>query len=124
LIITLWSLVPPSTVCAAGPQTSSDEFDPAFHLVGDAVAKHEVPGAVALVARGGKIIRYEAYGLRDIENQLPFTNSGQRDLPAFWKSRLSDIDATIKELKKGKVRRNFNWLNSRFPRNREPETVP
>src|SRR4030095_7066019 len=31
-------------------------------------------------------------------------NPGQSNLPLFWKSRLSDIDATIKELNKGKVR--------------------
>jgi CubicO group peptidase (beta-lactamase class C family) len=73
--MTLWGLAHSSIAFAASPQTSSVEFDPAFRLVRDAVAKHEVPGAVALVARGGKIIRQEAYGLRDIENQLPFTTN-------------------------------------------------
>jgi CubicO group peptidase (beta-lactamase class C family) len=75
LLVTLWSLVTAFTVPAAGPHTSSDEFDPAFRLVRDAVEKNEVPGAAALVARGGKIVRHEAYGLRDIENRLPFTTN-------------------------------------------------
>src|SRR6266540_1747231 len=49
-----------------------DSLDSAFRLVREAVEKGEVPGAVALVARGGTTLRHEAYGLRDIENQLPF----------------------------------------------------
>src|SRR5204862_4653457 len=53
----------------------ADPLDPAFRLVREAVEKEEVPGAIALVARGGTILRHEAYGLRDIENQLPFTTN-------------------------------------------------
>ena len=58
--------------CAAEHQ---DSLDSAFRLVREAVEKDEVPGAIALVARGGTILRHEAYGLRDIENQLPFTTN-------------------------------------------------
>jgi CubicO group peptidase (beta-lactamase class C family) len=47
-------------------------LDQAFGLIREAVEKGEVPGAIALVARRGKILRQEACGLRDIENQLPF----------------------------------------------------
>ena len=54
---------------------ASDSLDSAFRLVREAVEKDEVPGAIALVARGGTILRHEAYGLRDIENQLPFTTN-------------------------------------------------
>jgi CubicO group peptidase (beta-lactamase class C family) len=50
-------------------------LDPAFRLVREAVEKDEVPGAIALVARGGTILRHEAFGLRDIDNQLPFTTN-------------------------------------------------
>jgi CubicO group peptidase (beta-lactamase class C family) len=45
----------------------------AFELVESAVAKGDVPGAVALVTKGGKVIREEAYGLADVENKRPFT---------------------------------------------------
>src|SRR5436190_13484616 len=53
----------------------SDSLEPAFQLLRAAVASNEVPGAVALVARRGKILRHEAFGLRDVENQLPFTTN-------------------------------------------------
>ena len=53
----------------------ADSLDAAFGLVQKAVEADEVPGAVALVARHGRIIRHEAFGLRDIENQLPFTTN-------------------------------------------------
>ncbi len=52
-----------------------DSFDPAFALVRKAVEQNEVPGAIALVARDGQIIRHEAFGVRDIEERLPFTTN-------------------------------------------------
>jgi len=52
-----------------------DLLEPAFRLVREAVERDEVPGAIALVARGGKVLRHEAYGLSDIENRLPFTTN-------------------------------------------------
>jgi len=56
----------------AGPDNS---LDSAFRLVREAVEKKEVPGAIALVARDGRILRHEALGVRDIENRLPFTTN-------------------------------------------------
>src|SRR4051794_39850858 len=55
---------------AAVPASSLDE---AFGIVRDAVAKENVPGAIALVAQHGKIIREEAFGLCDVESQRPMT---------------------------------------------------
>ena len=76
LLVTLWSLLAAFPVGAAVPPAeASHSLDPAFHLVRDSVAKNEIPGAIALVARGGNIVRHEAYGLRDIENRLPFTTN-------------------------------------------------
>jgi len=68
-------LVAPLEVRAAGPAASPDKFEPAFRLVREAVESNEVPGAIALVARDGKVLRHEAYGLRDVENRLPFTTN-------------------------------------------------
>lgn len=48
-------------------------LDDAFRLVREAVARGDVPGAAALVARDGKIVREEAYGLCDVENKVAFT---------------------------------------------------
>jgi CubicO group peptidase (beta-lactamase class C family) len=45
----------------------------AFQLVDAAVRRGDVPGAVALVAHRGKVIREEAFGLCDVENKTPFT---------------------------------------------------
>jgi CubicO group peptidase (beta-lactamase class C family) len=44
-------------------------------MLRDAVDQGEIPGYIALVARHGQVIRHEAHGLRDIENQLPFTTN-------------------------------------------------
>jgi CubicO group peptidase (beta-lactamase class C family) len=52
-----------------------DSLDAAFRLVGEAVEKNEVPGAIALVARHGRVLRHEAYGLSDIENRVSFTTN-------------------------------------------------
>jgi CubicO group peptidase (beta-lactamase class C family) len=46
--------------------------DRAFQLLRDAVDKGELPGYIALVKRNGTVIRHEAFGLRDIEKNLPF----------------------------------------------------
>jgi CubicO group peptidase (beta-lactamase class C family) len=53
----------------------ADKLDGAFQMLRDAVDNGEVPGYIALVARHGQVIRHEAYGLRDIEHQLPFTTN-------------------------------------------------
>lgn len=53
----------------------TDPLEPAFRLVREAVERNEVPGAIALVARDGVILRHEAHGLRDLANQLPFTTN-------------------------------------------------
>ncbi|HEY2933564.1 MAG TPA: serine hydrolase domain-containing protein [Acidobacteriota bacterium] len=63
------------TAVAWHSAAGTDFLDPAFRLVQDAVEKNNVPGAIALVARNGIILRHEAFGLRDIEGQLPFTTN-------------------------------------------------
>lgn len=51
----------------------AQKLDAAFAIVKEAVAKGEVPGAVALVARRGEVLREEAFGLADVESKTPFT---------------------------------------------------
>lgn len=48
-------------------------LDAAFEMVKAAVAKGEVPGAVALVTKDGEVVREEAHGLADVEQKIPFT---------------------------------------------------
>src|SRR4051812_14107796 len=71
------TLAPPHFASAAERAAMGDpgSLEPAFQLVRAAVEKNEVPGAVALVARNGKIVRQDVFGLRDIENRLPFTTN-------------------------------------------------
>jgi CubicO group peptidase (beta-lactamase class C family) len=57
----------------AAAQDSVSRQAAAFKLIEDAVAKGEIPGAVALVAHRGKIVCEAAYGLSDIENRVPFS---------------------------------------------------
>jgi len=49
-----------------------DKLDSAFKGVREAVEKEEIPGAIALVARDGNVLRHEAFGLSDVENRIPF----------------------------------------------------
>lgn len=62
-----------ATLCVCA--RSDDKVDAAFQLLRDAVDAGELPGYSALVAHNGKVIRHEARGLRDIENNLPFTTN-------------------------------------------------
>jgi CubicO group peptidase (beta-lactamase class C family) len=58
-----------------GQLQQSESLDAAFKIIRDAVAKNEVPGAIALVARDGRIVRHEAHGMSDIENRIPFATN-------------------------------------------------
>lgn len=48
-------------------------LDSAFELVRTTIAQGEVPGAIALVAKDGKILREQAFGLADVEHKRPMT---------------------------------------------------
>lgn len=68
LLLPLLLLLP-----ARAPAVPVDgELDAAFLLVREAVGKDEVPGALALVARRGRVVREEAFGLADLENKVRF----------------------------------------------------
>ncbi len=54
---------------------SSRAQDQAFQLLRDAVNAGELPGYIALVKRNGTILRHEAFGVRDLEKNLPFTTN-------------------------------------------------
>ncbi len=81
LIVAFWSgaiLLLNTEALAAVPSQRvgrQASLDTAFQLVRDAVEKNDVPGAIALVARNGRVLRHEAFGWRDIEGRLPFTTN-------------------------------------------------
>src|SRR5688572_30102004 len=81
ILFSLWTVVTALTVLYTRAQTppasvssarESDLVESAFRLVREAVEKSEVPGAIVLVARGGRILRQEAFGRSDLENEIPF----------------------------------------------------
>lgn len=51
----------------------SPQLDAAFEHVRATIAQGEIPGAIALVAKDGKILREEAFGLADVQHKTPFT---------------------------------------------------
>jgi CubicO group peptidase (beta-lactamase class C family) len=61
-----------ATSVLAADQTA---LDPAFRLVREAVKNEEVPGAIALVARRGTILRHEAIGWSDPVERVPFATN-------------------------------------------------
>jgi CubicO group peptidase (beta-lactamase class C family) len=64
----LASLIPGHALCAEPAALNA-----AFDLVEAAVEKGEIPGAIALVTRDGKVVREEAYGVADDGQKTPFT---------------------------------------------------
>jgi len=52
-----------------------EPLDAAFAAVQESVEKDEIPGAIVLVARHGKVLREEAYGTSDLEAKTPFAKN-------------------------------------------------
>jgi CubicO group peptidase (beta-lactamase class C family) len=61
-------LIPGQASCA-----TPAALETAFELVEAAVQKSEIPGAIALVTKDGKVVREEAHGLADVEQKTPIT---------------------------------------------------
>jgi CubicO group peptidase (beta-lactamase class C family) len=62
-----------TVMCFNQPLLAQQSFDAAFRLVDDAVKHDDIPGAIALVAHRGRILREEAFGVSDVENMIPMT---------------------------------------------------
>jgi len=50
---------------------STEGLDQIDHLFGEYIDRHEIAGAIAVIARRGKIIYYKATGYSDLEHQVP-----------------------------------------------------
>jgi CubicO group peptidase (beta-lactamase class C family) len=59
-------------LCVLVLLAQEDKLEPAFRAVKGAVERDEIPGAIALVARDGKVLRHEAFGRCDPEKGTPF----------------------------------------------------
>lgn len=51
--------------------STTRQLNKTFNVVKQSVADRNVPGAIAVIARNGKLVRQEAFGLFDIENKKP-----------------------------------------------------
>jgi CubicO group peptidase (beta-lactamase class C family) len=73
-----WLALLAASFCSASalaqqPSLEKSSLDEAFRLVREAVERDDLPGAIALVAHQGKIVREEAFGLSDLKNRTPMT---------------------------------------------------
>jgi CubicO group peptidase (beta-lactamase class C family) len=66
------ALLAPATA-QAQPPVATTSLDAAFELVARAIEHEGIPGAIALVAQHGKIVREQAFGVSHIESKTPFT---------------------------------------------------
>ena len=57
----------------AQPTDGAPSLETAFALIARAVEQQDVPGAIALVAQRGTILREQAFGVSDVETKTPFT---------------------------------------------------
>jgi CubicO group peptidase (beta-lactamase class C family)/sugar phosphate isomerase/epimerase len=74
LTVLLFAVVPlAKSLEGADTTPAAAALEPAFRIVRDAVAHENIPGAIALVAQHGKVIREQAFGLGDVENKRPMT---------------------------------------------------
>ena len=65
-----------ATLPMASPEDvgmSSDRLARVSAAMQGYVDRHEVAGIVSLVARHGKIVHFESFGMRDVENGAPMT---------------------------------------------------
>ena len=53
---------------------SSERLDNLHKLITDEIDRHQLAGAITLLARHGKIVDYRTYGMRDLATSAPMTN--------------------------------------------------
>jgi CubicO group peptidase (beta-lactamase class C family) len=58
---------------SGGGDLSQSSLNEAFAIVQRAVAEENIPGAIALVAQRGKVVREEAFGVSDVKQKTPMT---------------------------------------------------
>jgi CubicO group peptidase (beta-lactamase class C family) len=82
-------------------QGAKGSLDAAFRIVEEAAAREGIPGAVALVAHKGKIVREAAFGLCDVENKRPFTPTTLCWIASITKP--VTVAAAMKLVEEGKI---------------------
>jgi CubicO group peptidase (beta-lactamase class C family) len=76
LLLTPWPLTAASTSRPEDVGISSERLQRVGELVQRHIAAGSFSGAVTLVARNGRIVHHEAYGLMDLESKKPMVKDG------------------------------------------------
>ena len=105
LSIVALTLLKPNHIRAQTPQPYAPaSFAPIDTLVNDAVAHHELPGAVVLIGHDGHIIFHRAYGERSlVPTREPMTEDTIFDMASLTKD-LVTATAVMQLYEQGKIR--------------------
>src|SRR5215467_9161550 len=76
LLLAPWPLTAASTSRPEDQGVSSERLQRIGELVQRHIAAGSFSGAVTLVARNGRIVQHEAYGLMDLESKKPMVKDG------------------------------------------------
>lgn len=60
-----------SVVAPADVGMSAEKLAKVDAAMNELVEQKRIPGGIVMIARHGKIVHFKAYGMRDIENELP-----------------------------------------------------
>lgn len=92
------------TALAAPPAESPSGFAPIAPLVEDAIARHDLPGAVVLVGRGDDIVYHAAFGQRSLEpSREAMTEDTIFDLASLTKV-VATTTSVMQLVEQGRVR--------------------
>lgn len=84
------------TASAQTPSLVTDEFLAKFEqVVQDEMAYYEIPGVAIAIISGDEVMYAQGFGLRDIENNLPFTTQTQFRIGSTTKSMTSLLIAQL-----------------------------
>ena len=94
----------PSPQTGAAPTAESSRFTPIESLVGDAIARHELPGAVVLIGRADRVLYEKAIGSRAVlPAREPMTLDTIFDM-ASWTKVVATTTAVMQLVERGGIR--------------------
>ena len=91
------------TAAAVQTATAASDFSPLDTLVNDAIAEHDLPGAVLVIGHNGQVVYHRAYGHRAIEPAFePMTEDTIFDMASLSKC-LSTATSIMQLYEQGKL---------------------
>jgi uncharacterized protein YbbC (DUF1343 family) len=87
----------------AAPATQAPSFDPIPPLVNDAIARHELPGAVVLIGRGDQVLYRSAFGRRSVDPSEAMTDDTIFDVASLTKV-VATTTSVMQLVEQGRIR--------------------